>query len=670
MNTIKLNRLIISAFLVAGMLFLLGRNPSGAKEITIYQDEGAWLASFVVSAKSPLGPDEYLSREIAIQSALKEAVQTAVEELAGLENSLISSPGFITLIDESYSDYVAEYSIRAEGPHKNEYLVTLHVQVFIGDLATDLIESDINFPVPRVMVAIPEMYEDQTASYTNAETSIIKRLRNAGFEVMDQELSAAIRECGMIHEALHDSPANLINDFMIYFQDADFLIIGEAVSEYSGFSDGLYSCESDLLLKIIETDTGRILSSFECTAGGSETLESAAATISINSAGERALQYLIPQLLLAYDPVIPQVITLNVYDIDFYDLVNFEEDIENNIPGVMDIIRLNYASRIAELEVTYEGSTDDLADYIARNTFSHFPCEIVEYSEHRIALTVTGRETNEQADSESRDTSEQRIIFDRDDGRINLGVFRFDDPYHAGLSNRAANDIGRYLGRLDFYRYCSINKLSRIPQDINNIGLDWLVTGDITDIHYDFYCSPPVYDEDTHRKIVHESFTKRSYLHVNVRIINPGTGNTIYDNTFCASCSDWSQWRCYLDSDRAMIDRNWNSILKHVCIDLLGFMYNNFDEPSFIVSRDPDNNDRAITHLTAGDGLYTEMPMRLYIPEVSGSDTAVNWIELCKVTVKEVHSTYSVIELPDKWFEYFEFGEGNNLLWPEAPDTW
>jgi len=390
----------------------------------------------------------------------------------------------------------------------------------------------------------------------------------------------------------------------------------------------------------------------------------------------------------AADESTSYAVTLVVNNISFEDLVTFEDDLAENVPGILDVARRKYASNVAQLEVECEVTPQELADSLVLIPFTELAFEVVEFSESRIVLTIVESEGGAQALGGAPEASGPEGLPEVSDGRIRVAVLPFDDPFCTGLSSRAMMDLSRRLQGLSFINYRPIGELSRIEWVYGNlpgvnaanvggqqgIDADWIVVGSITNVDFDYSCTPPVFDRETGRKIVNESWSKQGRLDAAVRIIDLRTREIIYDRSLGDCTSDWEQFRCALESNASMIQDNWDGILNWIYVDLLSFMYTSFDTPCYVAAKAEDRRDRAITPLSARDGLYVGMPMRLYVPgDAAGSidgSTGGGWTELCKVTVKEVYDTYALIELGDKWYEYFELGEGNNLLWPVPADRW
>jgi hypothetical protein len=375
----------------------------------------------------------------------------------------------------------------------------------------------------------------------------------------------------------------------------------------------------------------------------------------------------------ASDESTSHLVTLLVNNISFEDLVTFENDLAQNLPGVLDVSRRKYASNVAHLEVECEVTPQELADSLVLTPFTELAFEVVEFSDSRIVLDIVESEDGALAPGGAPAASGPAGLPDVTDGRIRVAVLPFDDPFCTGLSSRGMMDLSRRLQGLSFINYRPIGELSRIEwaygslsgMSAQGIDADWIIVGSIINVDFDYSCTPPVFDRETGRKIVNESWSKQGRLDASVRIIDLNTREIIYDRSHSNCTSDWEQFRCSLESNSSMIQDNWNVILSWVYVDLLSFMYTRFDTPCYVAARSENQRDRAITPLSARDGLYVGMPMRIYVPGEAGG-----WNELCKVTVKEVYDTYSVIELGDKWYEYFELGAGNNLLWPVPADRW
>ncbi len=348
-----------------------------------------------------------------------------------------------------------------------------------------------------------------------------------------------------------------------------------------------------------------------------------------------------------YQADLTWTINLKVYDLNFEELVRFEDALVENVPVIIELDRVKYSDNTGELVLISEISPSDMAEYLITVEIPEFPFEIVEYEENLIALSFS-----RQAEPETTTRAEPR---EADDGRLRVAVESYGLPYNSWIGNRAINEVGQYLSQFAI--------INLVPNPRNPENMDWLVRVSVDNVDFNYTYTPPIWDDEEDRIIVQESWTKYGRLDVTIQIVDQNTGYAILTRSFHSSTTDYTNWRYGLSSDTTMINSCWNYIMGRVSIELLDLIYRSFEIPTFVVSHHPELDDRAITNLGWGAGMYVELPMRLYIPNEDGS-----WTELCKVTVKEVYNDYSVIELEDKWYQYFEFGQWNNILWPVQPD--
>ena len=122
-------------------------------------------------------------------------------------------------------------------------------------------------------------------------------------------------------------------------------------------------------------------------------------------------------------------------------------------------------------------------------------------------------------------------------------------------------------------------------------------------------------------------------MEVGIEIVDLIHDEVIYDESVTRRTSDWGSYRWSMRSDRAMMNDMWDSAANWFYIDILDFMFSRVHHSGWVVARMDDKSDRAIVNVGSVDGIYRELPMRLYVPDLEGN-TSEGWQELCKVTVK------------------------------------
>ena len=662
------------------------------------------IVLIVTSGSCPKMADESLSKEVAVQAALKEAVRKAAEQLLGPGNTILGSSAFETFLADSYPGFISQYVLQSESQLTNQHLVTISAEVLIGKLSLELYKKEIPFPKPRIMVLIPENVKGVPTPNPGAEAAVIQGLVDNGFDVVDQVQSATIRYSDIVKEAISGSDAKLIEDPFVINQDAEILLVGEAFGDISGQDSGLFAARAKVSLRAIQFDSGKIIAASNCETGGSNTSELLACGNALSSAGSLILGDLIPKLLLTFDPTASNSIILVVKGISFEDLLKFEHDLARNMPGVSSIYRRSYSSNNAEIEIVYSGTGQNLANEFVLTNFTGFKFEVTEFTANKIVLLVKGydqttapttlrqkeqptplvqgNQAPAQAQTAQKPLAQQasggKPKENADNQLVRLSVYRFDDPFGTGFNRLAADEVGRFLQGLTFIRYVVSDELSQVNQIIadrvnwfnmppnsfgtpDQVGADWIIIGAFTNVNIEYKYTPPVpIVIDKQQITIPEKWFKTARLDVSMKVIDLKTYEIIKEFSYWATCEDNNQFKANLKSDNAMTKDNLLRITAMHYIPLIQFLYNKFNIPHYVKGKVEGQKNRAIISIPAGYGLYTGMPMMLFW----WNSEKKKWEELCKVTVKEIYGSYSVIELSDKWFKFIKLEPGQNYVWP------
>jgi len=144
---------------------------------------------------SILNTDKAMARDVAIQDALRNAVEqvtgAVISSSTVVENAMVME-------DNIYSKakgYVKAYSVLSEGEADNgmTYNVKVKAQVRAGAIKDDIGDILRGAGNPRLMVLITEQnigqhqYSGLDVNLNVAENAIMENMRNKGFEFVDQE---------------------------------------------------------------------------------------------------------------------------------------------------------------------------------------------------------------------------------------------------------------------------------------------------------------------------------------------------------------------------------------------------------------------------------------------------------------------------------------------------
>lgn len=347
---------------------------------------------------SVLGGDKAQARDVAIQDALRNAV----EQVTG---AVISSSTLVenamTVEDNIYSKakgYVKSYSIVSEGEADGglTYNVKIKALVRAGAIKEDIGDILRSAGNPRMMVLINERNIGQhewsglDVSLGVAENTIIENMRQKGFEFVDQEQAekSARRDQALLAMEGDAKAAALIGDRA----GAEVIISGKAFAkEAPGVSDmlgGMKSMQSTVTVKAVNTDDGKVLASvtkqgktvhIDEVAGGTKALEMAA-----NEAADYLAEEIVKKFIRGSNSVTLSVTGVTNYNMfsDFINILKYE------IRGIKAVHEREVAGNVGLVEVETKFNSSQLAQELIYKTFPKFTILIRGKTANKINLRL------------------------------------------------------------------------------------------------------------------------------------------------------------------------------------------------------------------------------------------------------------------------------------------
>lgn len=350
---------------------------------------------------SILNNDKAMARDVAIQDALRNAVEqvtgAVVSSSTVVENAM-------TVEDNIYSKakgYVKAYSVLSEGEADNgmTYNVKVKAQVRAGAIKEDMADILRGAGNPRLMVLITEKnvgqdeYSGLDVNLNIAENAIMENMRNKGFEFVDQETIERNMRKDKALAAMQgdDQAAAFIGDRA----GAEVIITGKSFAkEAPGVSDmlgGMKSMQATVSVKAINTDDGRVLVSksqsdktvhIDEVAGGSKAIEMAA---------NKVADYLADEIVKKFTRG-SNTVTLNVTGITDYqmytDLVNI---LKYEIRGIKGVAEREVAGSTGLIEVDTKFNSGQLASELLYKTFPNFRIRIISRTANKINMKLVAR---------------------------------------------------------------------------------------------------------------------------------------------------------------------------------------------------------------------------------------------------------------------------------------
>lgn len=342
--------------------------------------------------------DVALARDTAISDALRKAVEEVMGTLVQAD-TLVKN--FELIEDNIYTQtkgYIKNYEVLKEEELQGVYRVTVKAVVGLKKLQDDLIAINIlqqRMHKPRVMVMM--LQEEALLSSKKgislydrtSEGEIIKNLLEQGFETID---SNQIRKK---YDEVEIKEATLGNDALVSQMGsklgAEVVIVGKASWEKMEGVDlgGLVSCKARVEARAVKCDVGSILAAEGIGAAGVDIIADSASKKAITEASKKVVQSLINQILEAWTKETSggRLITLEIFNVSFKDLQEFENVLKNQIRGISAIYRRSFEKDVAVIDVESKQSAQELSVEISSKDFG-FPVSITGFSANKLDIRV------------------------------------------------------------------------------------------------------------------------------------------------------------------------------------------------------------------------------------------------------------------------------------------
>jgi len=350
---------------------------------------------------SVLNNDKAMARDVAIQDALRNAVEQVTGAVVS-SNTVVENA--MTVEDNIYSKakgYVKAYSVLSEGEADNglTYNVKIKAQVRAGAIKEDIADILRGAGNPRLMVLITEQNIGQTqysgldVNLNVAENAIMENMRNKGFEFVDQETIERNMRKDKALAAMQgdDQAAAFIGDRA----GAEVIITGKSFAkEAAGVSDmlgGMKSMQATVSVKAINTDDGRVLVSKSQSDKTVHIDEVAGGTKAIEMASNKVADYLADEIIKKFTRG-SNTVTLNVTGITDYqmytDLVNI---LKYEIRGIKGVAEREVAGSTGLIEVDTKFNSGQLASELLYKTFPNFRIRIISRTANKINMKLVAR---------------------------------------------------------------------------------------------------------------------------------------------------------------------------------------------------------------------------------------------------------------------------------------
>ncbi len=348
-----------------------------------------------------------MARDLAIQNALRIAVEQAVGTMIASETAI---ENYQVLSDSIYAKtqgYIQNYRITSEKSVDNLYQVIIQARAAKGKLKNDLMALGLLMArknMPRVMIMVAEQNVGQThysywwhahsyqADLSVVENTLMEKLVSKGFNVVDHSVKTKTLKINAPYKVV--SLSNTAIKTLGNLFDAEVVIYGKALAKTAGSVMGtsMKSVQADLSLRAVNTDTGQVIAS--------ATKHSAAVHISEITAGGKALALatneiadnLLNQIIKRWSQDVNQgaLIQIIITGVNSNrNLVKFKSILKNRVRGISGVFQRGLSSGTATLDIQLKGTAQNLADEISMIDFPGFIIDVTDITANSIKMKMS-----------------------------------------------------------------------------------------------------------------------------------------------------------------------------------------------------------------------------------------------------------------------------------------
>ncbi len=346
----------------------------------------------------------------ARDQAIQDALRLVVEQAAG---TMVSSETLVqnyeVLRDQIYSQsqgYVRRYEVTDESTQGNLYKVTIQATVAAGNLKNDIQALGLLMGrknMPRVMIMVAEQnvgmhyysywwgVKAGTADLSITENVLMQKLARKGFHVVDHAMTSKtlkIKAPYKIESLSNDAVRDIGKVY-----DAEVVIYGKALSKLAGsvLGSSMKSAQADVSLRVVNTDTGRVIASSTHHAAAVHPNEVTAGAEALKIATDAIADQLLTQIVNQWSQDVDSgsLIRLVVSDIPSYShLVKFKEMIQKRVRGVSGVYQRDFNTGTATLDVSVPTTSQKLADELMVIDYGEFVIDITNITQNSVNLKM------------------------------------------------------------------------------------------------------------------------------------------------------------------------------------------------------------------------------------------------------------------------------------------
>lgn len=239
---------------------------------------------------------------------------------------------------------------------------------------------------PSVMVLISEEISGNinTIPYTTAIISdyLIKN----EFEVLDEKI---VQKNISQEQAVQAVNGNMAAANAVALQYGSGIVIaGKTAVQQSGLkSGGMQVYGANITMRAIKADTGDVLASASADGSFPHINTMTGSRKAAEEAAKKAIEKLVNDLEKSFESS-SNGIVITLSPINYKQLAIIKKILARDFKGISSIKQNSFNSKVAKLDIQYEGGIADFADEIALKDFGTFTLEVVQFSPGKIDFAL------------------------------------------------------------------------------------------------------------------------------------------------------------------------------------------------------------------------------------------------------------------------------------------
>ncbi|MBI5893359.1 MAG: hypothetical protein HZB79_06885 [Deltaproteobacteria bacterium] len=351
-----------------------------------------------------------IARDIALQDALRNAVEQAVGTMIDSETLVESYQVLRDSVYSKSSGYIQKYTVLKEGSTAPTlYEVTVSAVVKTEGLKNDLGALGLlhaRAGKPRVLFMIAEQnigqqfytfwwggkseFKAQHYDMSASETALKEEFINKGFNIVDISVATGKIDIANAYRIadLTDTGAREIGRKL----GAEVVIKGKAFAKEGPKTPGsaVSPYIADITASAIRVDNGAVIASSRGHGVARHISEVSGGTEALEKASKEMAEKIIEQITQKWSSEVTTggIIQMTVKGAAYSDLTKFKNLLQQRVRGIKSIYQRSFEGGVAVLDIEAKGNAQSLADEISTKDFSPLRINVTGASSNTIEVSI------------------------------------------------------------------------------------------------------------------------------------------------------------------------------------------------------------------------------------------------------------------------------------------